>query len=122
MWGDQDEVNMHKRRYVAVEIRDRLTANGFDVLRLSYMNAFMFAPIAAVRLLRRLQHHLRPGTTPESDFRFPAPRPFNFLLALIFGAEAPIIRRVSIPVGVSIVALAQKPHAARNVSTKLAPG
>jgi SAM-dependent methyltransferase len=122
MWGDQDEVNMHKRRYVAVEIRDRLTANGFDVLRLSYMNAFMFAPIAAVRLLRRLQHHLRPGTTPESDFRFPAPRPFNFLLALIFGAEAPIIRRVSIPVGVSIVALAQKPYAARNVSTKLAPG
>jgi SAM-dependent methyltransferase len=108
MWGDQDEVNMHKRRYVATELRDRLTANGFDVLRLSYMNAFMFAPIAAVRLLRRLQHRLRPGTTAKSDFRFPAPRPVNFLLAGIFGAEAPIIRRVDIPLGVSIVALAQK--------------
>jgi SAM-dependent methyltransferase len=111
MWGDQDEVNMHKRRYVAREIRDRLTANGFHVLRVSYMNAFMFAPIAAIRLLRRLQHRVRPGTTQKSDFRFPAPRPVNFLLALIFGAEAPIIRRVNLPVGVSILALAQKPLA-----------
>jgi SAM-dependent methyltransferase len=108
MWGDQDEVNMHKRRYVAGEIRDRLTANGFQVLRLSYMNAFMFPPIATIRLLRRLQHRVRPTTTQKSDFRFPAPRPVNFLLALIFGAEAPIIRRVNIPVGVSILALAQK--------------
>ena len=108
MWGDQDEVNMHKRRYVAGEIRDRLTTNGFQVLRLSYMNAFMFPPIATIRLLRRLQQRVRPGTTQKSDFRFPAPRPVNFLLALIFGAEAPIIRRVNIPVGVSILALAQK--------------
>jgi SAM-dependent methyltransferase len=109
MWGDQDEVNMHKRRYVAAEIRDRLAATGFDVVRISYMNAFMFPPIAAIRLLRRLQHRVRPQTTPKSDFRYPAPRPLNFLLAGIFGAEAPIVRRVNIPFGVSILALARKP-------------
>src|ERR1700730_8400269 len=28
MWGDQDEVNLHRRRYVAPEVRDRLTATG----------------------------------------------------------------------------------------------
>jgi hypothetical protein len=33
----------------------------------------------------------------------------NFLLALIFGAEAPIVRRVDIPIGVSIMALGRKP-------------
>jgi SAM-dependent methyltransferase len=109
MWGDQDEVNMHKRRYVGAEVRDRLKATGFDVLRVSYMNAVLFPPIAAIRLLRRLQHRLRPRTTNESDFRFPAPRPLNFLLALVFGAEAPIVRRVNIPIGVSILALARKP-------------
>jgi SAM-dependent methyltransferase len=108
MWGDQDEVNMHKRRYVAAEIRDRLTATGFDVLRVSYMNAFMFLPIATVRLVRRLQHRLRPQIAHKSDFRYPAPRPLNFLLAGIFGAEAPIVRRVNIPFGVSILALARK--------------
>jgi SAM-dependent methyltransferase len=111
MWGDQDEVNMHKRRYGAAELRSRLTETGFEVRRLSYMNAALFPPIAAIRLLRRLQHRLRPRTANESDFRFPAPRPLNFLLALVFGAEAPILRRVNIPVGVSILALARKPAA-----------
>lgn len=108
MWGDQDEVNMHKRRYVAAEIRDRLTATGFEPLRVSYINALMFPPIAAVRLIRRLQHRLWPPTEYRSDFRYPAPGPLNFLLAAIFGAEAPIVRRVNIPFGVSIMALARK--------------
>src|SRR5260370_33810042 len=109
MWGDQDEVNLHKRRYVAAEVRDRLTAAGFEVDRVSYINAFLFPPIAAIRLLRRLQHRLRRSTTQRSDFHYPAPRPLNFLLALIFGAEAPIVRRVDIPVGVVILALARHP-------------
>ena len=108
LWGDQDEVNMHKRRYAARDLRDRLAESGFDVVRLSYMNAVLFAPIAAVRLARRLEHRLRPRIQPRSDFRYPAPRPVNFLLAAVFGAEGPILRRVNIPFGVSILALAQK--------------
>lgn len=111
LWGDQDIVNLHKHRYVAREVRDRLTAAGFQVQRVTYINAFMFPPIAAIRLLRRFEHRLRPRITPKSDFRYPAPRPLNFLLAVIFGAEAPIVRRVDIPLGVSILALAQKPAA-----------
>ena len=107
LWGDQDEVNLHKRRYVASEVRDRLTATGFEVLRLTYINALMFAPIAAIRMLRRLEHRLRPRTTAQSDFRYPAPRPLNFVLGWIFGAEAPIVRRIDIPFGVSILALAE---------------
>jgi SAM-dependent methyltransferase len=107
MWGDQDEVNQHKRRYVASELRDRLRAAGFDVVRVSYMNVFMFAPIAALRLLRRVQRRVRPRIAQESDFRYPAPGPVNFLLGGIFGAEAQIVKRFDIPFGVSIVALAQ---------------
>jgi SAM-dependent methyltransferase len=109
LWGDQDEVNLHKRRYVAAEVRDRLRAAGFELQRVSYFNAFLFPPIAGIRLLRRLENRLRPRTTQESDFRYPAPRPLNFLLAFIFGSEAPIVRRVDLPVGVSILALAGRP-------------
>src|SRR5260370_39392094 len=29
LWGDQDEVNMHKRRYTAPELRRRLAESGF---------------------------------------------------------------------------------------------
>ena len=87
------------------------SAAGFDVLRLSYMNAFLFLPVAIVRLLRRLQRRLRPGIPHRSDFRISTPAPVNALLAHVFGAEAPIVRRVNIPFGVSILALARKPAA-----------
>jgi SAM-dependent methyltransferase len=111
LWGDQDEVNLHKRRYLAPQLRDRLAGAGFEVLRVTYINAFMFPPIAAVRMLRRLEHRLRPRTAAQSDFRYPAPRPVNFLLGWIFGIEAPIVRRVNIPFGVSILAVGRKPAA-----------
>jgi len=109
LWGDQDEVNLHKRRYVARELRDRLTASGLEVIRLSYMNALLFPPIAAVRMLRRLERRFRPQLPVQSDFRYPAPGPVNFVLGHLFAAEGPIVRRIDIPFGVSIFALAQKP-------------
>ena len=109
LWGDQDEVNLHKRRYVSGELRERLVESGFEVIRLSYINALLFPPIAAVRMLRRLERRFRPQTPVQSDFRYPAPGPVNFLLGHLFGAEAPIVRRMNIPFGVSIMALARKP-------------
>jgi len=111
LWGDQDEVNLHKRRYVAGELRDRLTESGLNVIRLSYMNALLFPPIAAVRMLRRLERRIRPHIPVQSDFRYPAPGPVNFVLGHLFAAEGPIVRRVDIPFGVSILALAQRPSA-----------
>ena len=109
LWGDQDEVNLHKRRYVAGELRERLTASGLEVIRLSYMNALLLPPIAAARMLRRLERRFRPQLPIQSDFRYPAPGPVNFVLGHLFGAEGPIVRRLDIPFGVSILALAQKP-------------
>lgn len=109
LWGDQDEVNMHKRRYVAPELRAALEAAGFEIVRLSYMNAVLFPPIAAARLFRRLEHRLRPKLAAESDFRYPAPGPVNGVLSAVFGAEGAIIRRADIPFGVSLLALGRKP-------------
>jgi len=112
LWGDQDEVNMHKRRYVAGELRARLLETRFEVVRLSYMNALLLPPIAAVRLLRRLEHRLRPRISAQSDFRYPAPGPLNYALGWVFGAEGAVLKRADIPFGVSILALARKPAAA----------
>jgi SAM-dependent methyltransferase len=112
LWGDQDEVNMHKRRYVARELRERLGRAGFEIVRLTYLNALLFPPIAAVRLLRRLEHRLRPRIAAQSDFRYPAPPPVNLALGALFGAERVILKRADLPFGVSILALARKPGAA----------
>lgn len=106
LWGRQDEISLHKRRYVAPEVRERLQSAGFEVQRLTYMNAILFPAIAAIRLIR----HVLPGpANPPSDFAFPAPRPLNALLSAVFGSERYILSRFNIPFGVSIMALAQRP-------------
>lgn len=106
LWGRQDEINLHKRRYVAREVRERLQAAGFAVRRLSYMNAILFPAIAAIRLVR---HVLPEPAELESDFAFPAPRLLNGVLSRVFGTERHVLSRFSLPFGVSIMALAQKP-------------
>ncbi len=106
LWGRQDEINLHKRRYVAREVRNRLKSAGFDVEKLTYMNALLFPAIAAIRLVRRV---LPTPVETTSDFAFPAPRPLNYLLSELFGAERYVLGRFDIPFGVSILALAQKP-------------
>ena len=108
LWGRQDDISLHKRRYVAREIRERLQSAGFEVVRLTYINAILFPAIAAVRLLRRV---LPKPATLESDFSFPAPRPVNSVLGQVFGAERFFVTRFDIPFGVSIMALARKPNA-----------
>jgi len=106
LWGRQDDINLHKRRYVAPELRKRLLSAGFNVQRLTYMNAVLFPGIAAIRLIR---HVLPSPPELKSDFAFPAPRPLNGLLSEVFGAERHILGRFNLPFGVSILALAHKP-------------
>ena len=105
LWGRQDDINLHKRRYVAGELRRRLRSAGFDVQRLTYMNAILFPAIAAIRLVR---HVLPEPPKLESDFAFPAPQPLNVMLSAIFGSERHVLTRFDIPFGVSIMALARR--------------
>jgi len=107
LWGPQDEISNHKRRYVARTLRARLVDAGFRVRRLSYFNTILFPTIAGIRLLR--PYH--PGSPNlKSDFTMTRPGPTNTLLGGLFGLEAPVVRRIDLPFGVSILALAQKPR------------
>jgi 2-polyprenyl-3-methyl-5-hydroxy-6-metoxy-1,4-benzoquinol methylase len=105
LWGNQDEVSHHKRRYVASELHRLLTAADLQVQRLSYFNALLFPIIAAIRLLRRG----RGGTSEvKSDFTLTRSGRLNRVLARTFGAEAPLVERLDLPFGVSILAVARK--------------
>ena len=103
LWGKQDEVSHHKRRYTARTLRAALHYAGFAVERTSYFNTLLFPPIAAVRVGRRLLR--RPGSA-ESDFDL-GPAMLNRALGALFGAEAGIVARRSLPFGVSVLALAR---------------
>jgi SAM-dependent methyltransferase len=105
LWGPQDEISHHKRRYVATQLRRHIREAGFEVERTSYFNTLLFAPIAAIRVLRPT----RPGQPVKSDCQMTRlGGPADRLLAWIFGLEARLVPRVRLPVGVSLLAVARK--------------
>jgi SAM-dependent methyltransferase len=105
LWGPQDELSHHKRRYRRQELRERVESAGFELRRLSYFNMLLFPPIAAIRALRPY----RPGDQElRSDFEMTKPGRVNDLLARVFAAEGPLIARANLPVGVSLLAVAKR--------------
>lgn len=102
MWGAQDDVSHHFRRYTSRELAERMRAAELDVERLTYFNAILFAPIAAVRLARRLRP---PKGEPRSDFEMTQGQAANRVLAGLFSCEARWLNRRDLPLGVSLLVL-----------------
>jgi len=42
LWGIQDEVGLHRRRYSLSELKEKVEKSGFKILRISYFNFFLF--------------------------------------------------------------------------------
>jgi SAM-dependent methyltransferase len=108
MWGAQDEVSHHFRRYTKSGLRTAIAAGGLELERITHFNTLLFPPIAAIRLLRRL----RPADgEAQSDFGMPGGEgSLNRLLAGVFGLEARLLRRANLPFGVSLLAVARAPR------------
>jgi SAM-dependent methyltransferase len=100
LWGAQDEISDHKRRYRVRQLHERASTAGLVAERTTYFNTLLFAPIAAVRLLRRLV----PSRGPlRSDFEMTDQSgAVNQLLARVFAFEARLLARLDLPVGISI--------------------
>ncbi|MGD1994789.1 MAG: methyltransferase domain-containing protein [Anaerolineae bacterium] len=110
LWGRQDEISHHLRRYTARELRARITAAGLEVRKLTYFNTLLFPIVAAIRVGRRLLPS-GPEEEIESDFTMTRPGRLNDLLARVFKAESGLIQAARLPFGVSLLAVARKPAA-----------
>ena len=106
LWSEHDEALDHLRRYRAKRLRRILVDAGFDVQKLSSAITALLLPIAALRLAQRILP--RKKGAPETAFIIP-PRPVNWVLTEILRLERLWLRRFSLPVGVSLVAVARKP-------------
>ena len=105
MWGQQDVVNLHYRRYTRKELCRKLQRHGFTVVRASYFNGILFPFIAVFRLLAKLPPlKNRPA---RSDFEYSA-GPLNRLLYGLFRLEWPLLKHVNLPFGGSCFVLARK--------------
>lgn len=102
LWGVQDDVSNHRRRYTLAGIRRAVREAGFAVERATYANLTFFAPILLGRTLMRLTG-LRPAS--ENNINVST---FNGLFGQVLGAERFLLRRVNLPLGVSAICLARR--------------
>ena len=109
LWSEHDEVNHHKRRYRGHEIRELLTANGCDIVRFTYMNAFLFPVAWLVRTWQQIRRSLSGPRAhpPRTDFVDYHPI-VNGLLTAIFTSEVPLVTGPGLPFGLSALCLVRK--------------
>ena len=102
LWGVQDDVSHHRRRYTLPVLKRTLREAGYEVERATYANLSFFAPIFLGRMLMRATG-LRPAS--ENNINVSA---LNGLLGRVLGAESALLRRVNFPFGVSALCIARR--------------
>ena len=102
LWSGHDEALHHKRRYRRGQLRDVVESAGLQVQWLSYYNASLFPPVAAIRLGRRL---LGRGGRREADTGGSSGL-MRDALEGVFAAERHVVGKVSLPFGVSLIGVA----------------
>lgn len=105
LWSHHDEVNQHRRRYSRLDLVSALSSAGLRVTFVSYFNTLLFPAVAGARLLERL----RPARAQQgADLQEATPQ-VNRALTRLFGSERFVVGRMTLPFGVSLIAVAQ-PH------------
>ena len=100
MWSAHDVVNHHHRRYSKASLVKAIRAAGLRERKLGYFNSLLFPLAAAARVAGKL-------TGREDSDDSPPAKPLNALFERIFGLERHLVGRVPMPIGVSILTLAE---------------
>lgn len=102
LWGVQDDISNHRRRYTLNQIKKAANEAGLEVERATYANLSFFMPILVGRLLMRLTG-FRPASENNLTIGF-----LNKPLGLILGAEQLLLRYFNLPFGVSAICVARR--------------
>lgn len=103
LWSQWDVVLQHKRRYKKNELSSKLELAGFKIVKISYLYSFLVLPALAVRFIKsRLFKKKYP-----SDFKLGGFLS-NWLFIQLCNIERIIRTKIELPLGTSIICLAQK--------------
>src|SRR4051794_36812515 len=102
LWGLQDDVSNHRRRYRLPELQSVLEQAGFEIERTTYANITFFFPILFARKLMRVT-----GIKAESENNINVSA-LNGVLGKLLGAESIALKFMNIPFGVSGLCVARK--------------
>jgi len=118
LWSDHDVTHHHLRRYRAHEVRELVSAAGFEVNYLSYYNFLLFPLIAGARILQRFSSRASDGANPRHDLAMPSAA-LNSLLKRIFSSERYLVGTSRIPFGVSLIVLARAQGTTQSASASV---
>jgi SAM-dependent methyltransferase len=102
LWGVQDDVSNHRRRYTLKDLKQTVRAAGFEIERATYANITFFLPILLGRALMRLT-----GFRPASENNLTI-GVLNKPLGMLLGAEHFFLRIANLPFGVSAICVARR--------------
>jgi len=102
LWGVQDDVSNHRRRYTLPSLLQAVEAAGFAVEWASYANISFFLPVLVVRSVKRWLG-LRAATEYGINISL-----LNGPFSSLFAAERFVLERGKIPFGVSAVCIARR--------------
>ena len=102
LWGVQDDISNHRRRYTLKDLQRVVREAGFEVERATYVNISFFAPILLGRLFMRAT-----GLRPESENNITIGF-LNGMLGKLLAAERGPLRYLNFPFGVSIICVARR--------------
>ena len=102
LWGFQDEVSLHKRRYRMAPLLDRIRSAGLEPEEHFHFNYLLFGPIWSARQIMKVwRHRYRSESEVNSPF-------MNRILTTIFDLDVVTAPRLAPPFGVSILVVARK--------------
>jgi len=101
LWSPADDINHHRRRYTAGQLRD-VIAPLFEIEHLTYFNTLLFGLVLGGRLAEKIMQ--RPG----DDMAHVPGMLVNSTLREVFASEASLVPRLRLPFGVSILCVARK--------------
>ncbi len=103
LWGPHDERNAHYRRYRLAQLERVIGDSGLHVERSTYFNTLLLPVGYASRVVARTTRSVA-----ATGVDVP-PKPINAALRTMFSVEVPLVRRVRLPVGMSLLCVAHKP-------------
>jgi SAM-dependent methyltransferase len=102
-WSDHDVALGQRRRYTRRSLRRSLESAGFTVERVTYFHAWLVVPAFVVR--RTPLGRLLGSSAEEASFVGPRT---NAALHLLEEAERRLLRRIDLPMGLSVLATARR--------------
>ena len=102
LWGVQDDVSNHRRRYTMKQLKETVRKAGFEIDRATFANITFFLPTLFGRVVMRIT-----GFRPESENNLTVGF-LNKPLGMILGAESFWLRHFNLPLGVSAICVARR--------------